>query len=41
VDLAAPGECGRDQASAKIAEITEEEIREHVAQRLQEGGTEG
>jgi hypothetical protein len=44
VDVAAPGERGRDQARAKIAEITEEEIqeeiREHVARRFQEDGTE-
>jgi hypothetical protein len=34
VDLAVPGERGRDQARAKIGDITEGEIREHVATRL-------
>jgi hypothetical protein len=34
VDLAMPGERGRDQARAKIGDITEGEIREHVATRL-------
>ena len=34
VDLAVPGERGRDQARAKIGNITEGETREHVATRL-------
>ncbi len=41
VDLAASRERGRDQAGARISNITEEEIRQHVAERLREGGTEG
>jgi hypothetical protein len=32
--LMVPGERGRDQARAKIGDITEGEIREHVATRL-------